>query len=131
MDHTKAYVFCVRKMTPLILSEISRIRHTSVKTRIELPEAIPAPKYKELSGTVSSVRLDSVTALAFGLSRSKTVPYIAGGAVYVNGRRILSNGYTLREGDRISVRGEGKCQYLGVQNQSKKGKQRIRLLRYI
>lgn len=131
MDGTKAYVFCIRKMTPIILNEIGRVRHTSVRAALELPEAIPSPKYKEISGTVSSVRLDSVAALAFGLSRSKTVPYIEGGSVYVNGRQILSNGYTLQEGDRISVRGVGKCQYLGIRNQSKKGKQWIDLLRYI
>ncbi|HCT91588.1 MAG TPA: RNA-binding protein [Lachnospiraceae bacterium] len=131
MDGTKAYVFCVRKMTPVILNEISRVRHTSVKTFLERPETIPAPKYKEVSGTVSSVRLDSVAALAFGLSRNRTVPYIEGGSVYVNGRQILSNGYALQEGDRISVRGVGKCQYLGMRRQSKKGKQWIDLLRYI
>lgn len=131
IDGTRAYVFCVRKMTPVILNEISRIRHTSVKTTLEQPENIPSPRYKEISGTVSSVRLDAVTALAFGLSRSKAVPYIEGGSVYVNGRQIVSNGYTLQEGDRISVRGLGKCRYLGAHSKSKKGKQWIDLLRYI
>lgn len=131
MEGTKAYVFCARKMTPLILDEISRVRHTSVSAALEGPETIPAPQFKEISGTVSSVRLDSVAALAFGLSRSKAVPYIEGGSVYVNGRQILSNGYTLQEGDRISVRGVGKCRYLGVRNQSRKGKQWVDLLRYI
>ena len=131
MDGAKAYVFCAQKMTPVILDEITRVRHTPVKAAVERPETIPEPKYKVVSGTVSSLRLDSVTALAFGLSRSKAVPYIEGGSVYVNGRQILSNGYTLQEGERISVRGVGKCQFLGVRNQSKKGKQWIELLRYI
>lgn len=131
IDGTQAYVFCVRKMTSVILNEINCVRHTSVKTALEHPESIPAPKYKEISGTVSSLRLDCVAALAFGLSRSKAVPYIESGSVYVNGRQILSNGYTLQEGDRISIRGVGKCRYMGVRNQSKKGKQWIDLLRYI
>ena len=37
----------------------------------------------------------------------------------------------IQEGDRISIRGVGKCRYMGVRNQSKKGKQWIDLLRYI
>ena len=49
-----------------LCSELTRIRHTSVKTE-ELPsfDIQYTPKYEELTGTVASVRLDSLLSLAF------------------------------------------------------------------
>lgn len=128
--HT-AYVFCLKKMADLICREVTRIRHTTVTAGQETLSEIPRPKVQEISGTVSSVRLDSVLAVAFGLSRSKAIPYIEGGQVYVNARQIVSNAYGLRPGDLISVRGLGKFRYLDVRNQSKKGKYWIDIQKFI
>lgn len=131
LQDTTAYVFCHRKMQELICREVTRIRHTSVMAVPEDPASIPKPKFKDISGTVSSVRLDSVLALAFGLSRSKAIPYIEGGQVYVNARLVTSNGYTLHPGDLISVRGLGKFRYVDVGHQSKKGKYWIDIQKFI
>ena len=119
--HT-AYVFCLEKMANLICREVTRIRHTTVMAVQETLSEIPSPRIQNVSGTVSSVRLDSVLAVAFGLSRSKAIPYIEGGQVYVNARQVVSNGYGLHPNDLISVRGLGKFRYVNVRNQSKKGK---------
>ena len=126
-----AYVFCLAKMADLICRELTRIRHTSVMATVEELTEVPRPRYKEISGTVSSVRLDSVLAVAFGLSRSKAIPYIEGGQVYVNARLVTSNGYTLHPNDLISVRGLGKFRYLDTTSQSKKGKYWINIQRFV
>ncbi len=131
LDEQTAYVFCHQKMTDLICHELTRIRHTSVMAVEEEITNIPHPRYREISGTVSSVRLDSVLSVAFGLSRSKAIPYIEGGQVYVNARLITSNGYTLHPGDLISVRGLGKFRYLDTSSQSKKGKYWINIQRFV
>lgn len=128
--HT-AYVFCLDKMVDLICREITRIRHTAVSAAPETLSEVPRPEVKNVSGTVSSVRLDSVLAVAFGLSRSKAIPYIESGQVYVNARQVISNGYTLRPKDLISVRGLGKFRYIDVRNQSKKGKYWIDIQRFV
>ena len=92
---------------------------------------IPSPRIQDVTGTVSSVRLDSVLAVAFGLSRNKAIPYIEGGQVYVNARQVVSNGYGLHPGDLISVRGLGKFRYIDVRNQSKKGKYWIDIQKFV
>lgn len=131
VDGNTAYVFCLEKMAELICREVTRIRHTTVMASVEALTDVPRPKLKAVSGTVSSVRLDSVLAVAFGLSRSKAIPYIEGGQVFVNARQVVSNGYSLHPGELISVRGLGKFRYIDVRNQSKKGKYWIDIQRFI
>ena len=128
--HT-AYVFCLEKMAELICREVTRIRHTTVMAVKETLSEIPSPRIQDVTGTVSSVRLDSVLAVAFGLSRNKAIPYIEGGQVYVNARQVVSKGYGLHHGDLISVRGLGKFRYIDVRNQSKKGKYWIDIQKFV
>ena len=89
------------------------------------------PKYEEMKGTVPSVRLDTVLSVAWPLSRSKLTAYIEGGKVFVNGKLITSNGYHLKESDRISVRGMGRLTYEGILSQTKKGRYMISVHKYI
>ena len=89
------------------------------------------PRTKEITGTVSSIRLDSMLSLAFGSSRSKLVTLIEAGKVYVNGKLITSNGYQLKEDDIISVRGLGRFQYKQVMSQTKKGRYYVTIHLYI
>ena len=58
---------------------LTMIRHTSVITEITSDFSdLPEPETEETSGTVSSVRLDSVVALCARLSRTKAAVYIEG-----------------------------------------------------
>ena len=124
----EAWFFCVDSMADFFAGELIKIRHTAVHTQI-LPrmDLVPEPVRKPVQGTVSSVRLDAVIAVAFGGSRTKLMPLIQGGKVYVNGSLITSNGYTLREGDVVSVRGKGKFRFVQVFSQTKKGRYPILL----
>lgn len=89
------------------------------------------PKLKEINGTVSSLRLDSLLALAFSSSRSKLVAFIEGGKVFVNGKLITSNGYQIKENDIISVRGLGRFCYRETLSQTKKGRYYVTIELYI
>lgn len=127
-----AWFFCLHKMTDFFLENLCRVRHTTVViTKVEDPGELPSPRLEPVTGTCASIRLDSLTALAFQASRSSMVPYIEGGLVFVNGRLITSNGYEPKEGDIISVRGKGRFLYDGVSRQTKKGRYSVRILRYI
>ena len=75
--------------------------------------------------------LQSLIALAFGESRSRITPFIEGGKVFVNGRQITSNGYTPREKDLISVRQKGRFIYEQILTQTKKGRYRVSVKRYL
>ncbi len=78
-------------------------------------------------GTVASIRLDAVMSVAFQSSRSSLLSLIDGGMVFVNGRLITTNAYTLKQGDLISARGEGKFRYRGCRKRDKKGRILIRV----
>ena len=128
----EACFFCQERMADFLLQELRTVRHTSVTVEAcDVQEQGFRPEEEEITGTVTSVRLDSVISLAFSISRSSTAPLIEGGKVFVNGKLITSNGYHLNEGDLISVRGQGKFRYGSMMNQTKKGRKLINLFRYI
>ena len=127
-----AEVFVCQNMAGYLCQELTRIRHTVVQTELVAPEEISyEPRFEEVKGTVSSIRLDSVLALAYPLSRSKMTSYIEGGRVFVNGKLITSNGYHLKEGDILSVRGLGRIRYEGMLSETKKKRCLISLRKYI
>lgn len=93
-------------------------------------DRLPEPDLAPVTGTCSSVRLDSLIALAFQASRNSMVSFIESGQVFVNGKLISSNGYEPKEGDIISVRGKGRFILDSINGQTKKGRISVRLLRY-
>ena len=128
----ETYLFCLERMADFIRENLTRIRHTSVYVeQVEAEDFHYEPKYKEVDGTVASVRLDKLLALAFNASRSSLTGLIEGGKVFVNGKLVTSNGYEPKEGDLVSVRGMGRFRFQGTGGQSKKGREYVTLWRYI
>lgn len=118
-----AILFIHQSLEAFIKEELVRVRHTSVFTEaIEWDTFDYTPRIEEKKGTVSSLRLDALLALAFSSSRSKLVSLIEGGRVFVNGRLVTSNGYQIKENDIVSVRGMGRFQYKETMSQTKKGR---------
>ena len=128
----RAEVFVCQKIAEYIAEELTRVRHTMVKTEIrEVDEISYEPRFEEIKGTVPSIRLDTVLSTAYPLSRSKMTSYIEAGRVFVNGKLITSNGYHLKEEDIISVRGLGKIRYEGMLSETKKKRCLISIKKYI
>lgn len=127
----EAVVFVSDHMADFLAKNLTRIRHTTVVASIEeLQEFQYEPSFEEIRGTVASVRLDTLLALAFSSSRSRLSGLIEGKKVFVNGRMIVSNGYRLKEGDIISVRGMGKFCYDGVLSETRKGRYSVVVRKY-
>lgn len=98
-------------MESLIL-ELDRIRHTTVKTEcIPLNQLHWEQKYKDISGSVTTPRLDAVLSVAIRTSRTQGLQLIRDGNIYINGKCCTENAKLLREGDIISVRGYGKYRF--------------------
>lgn len=132
VEEDYAILFIHQSLETFMLDELRRIKHTSVITTLEDFQNFEyVPKTKEIKGTVSSVRLDSLLALAFAASRSKLVAYIEGGKVFVNGKLITSNGYQIKEHDIISVRGLGRFRFVEVMSQTKKGRYYVTIQLYV
>lgn len=127
----QSYLFCEEKIAHFLLKELTRVRHTLVHTElVDDYEEETRPNLVPVQGTVASVRLDAVIALAFHTSRNSVLPEIEGGKVFVNARLTVSNGHPLKEGDVISVRGRGKFRFGEILSQTKKGRNLIVVYRY-
>lgn len=132
LDEKRALAFVCEDIADYIVDNLTRVRHTMVITSKKEPtEVTYEPKYEEIKGTVPSVRLDTVLSVAFPMSRSKLTSYIEAGKVFVNGKLITSNGYHLKEGDLISVRGMGKIAYNELLSETKKGRYYISVKKYV
>ena len=132
VEDNYAIIFVQKTLENYMLDELKRIKHTSVVATVEdMQDFHYQPNTKEIKGTVSSLRLDSLLALAFASSRSKLVAFIEGGKVFVNGKLITSNGYQIKENDIVSVRGLGRFRYIETMSQTKKGRYYITLELYI
>lgn len=130
-DGTDAYLFLHRDVSEYIAKKLTRIRHTSVRvTETETVCFHPEQKFEEIRGTVASLRLDSLLAVAFSFSRSRLTGVIESGKVFVNGRLMTSNGYQISEGDIISVRGMGKFKYIGSGDRTRKNRIPVLIYKY-
>ncbi|MBM6990422.1 YlmH/Sll1252 family protein [Mobilibacterium timonense] len=123
-----AYIFCAENVAELIASELTRVKHTTVSCQIIPPSACDLePDFRELTGTVASIRLDSIITMVWHLSRGKAQALIQGEKVTVNGRLITSSSFEPGENDRVSVRGLGKFIYLGDEGSTRKGRLRAKV----
>ncbi|BBF42248.1 hypothetical protein lbkm_0930 [Lachnospiraceae bacterium KM106-2] len=128
----KTYLFCDGRIATFLTDSLCKIKHTNVSCRqVDHADFHYEPKFEQISGSISSERIDCVIPLAFKGSRSGMSHLIAAGKVYVNGKLMQSNSYQLKEDDVISVRGYGKFIYKGYTNQTKKGRFYATLLKYI
>lgn len=88
------------------LEKIGRVG-VKVSEGFEL-DAIPVQEYKDISGTVASLRLDCVLSLALRISREKAADLIRSTGAEVNYVSVNSQDTRLCGGDVFSVRGYGK-----------------------
>ena len=126
-----AYVYVEDTMSQYVVDNLEMVKRTNVKCSYTDENFVFKQNFKEIIGTVQSVRLDSVLSTAFHSSRNQMLPLISNGKVYVNGRQVVSNSYKLKEKDIISVRGMGKFVYEEEQTMTKKGKIKIVMKRYV
>ncbi|MBQ9062936.1 MAG: RNA-binding protein [Eubacterium sp.] len=127
-----ASVFCVERMASYLCAELTRVRHTEVLTEQHAPDSISLSiATEEQIGSVASLRLDALIALAFGIPRSRASLLVQSGVVFVNAKLVTSNGHPPHENDLISVRGLGKCRFCQVLHQTKKGRMMVRMERFI
>lgn len=118
-----AFLFCVEKMAPYILENLDKVRHTSVRCR--LAEKVPESTVTRLERKivqVSAARTDSIVAKIYNLSRSESVELFRAKKIFVNGRLNENNSGQLKPNDKVSVRGFGRFQFIGVSGETRKGK---------
>lgn len=118
-----AYLYCAETISPFIVENLTKIRHTNVRCSVftGTAETLRQEKIRR-EYQVSSERVDGVAAKVFGLSRAQILEIFRQKHVFVNGRLQESNSAPLKAGDRVTVRGYGKFVYGGVTHMTRKGK---------
>lgn len=92
---------------------------------------IPIENQIEGNGSVASLRIDSIIALIFKLSRGDAKEFIEKGMVFVNNKPCLKAGLDIDVGDRITVRTKGRCKITELGGQSRKGRQFINYIKTV
>lgn len=132
VNENNTFIIVNTKMTSFIVDNLIKIKHTLVTcTVLEDIELEYEAKFQEIKGTVASLRLDSAIALAFNLSRGNVVKHIEEGFVFVNGKKITSNGYNIKLEDIVSLRKQGRFSIAEIGNVTRKGRLVITLKKYI
>ena len=93
--------------------------------------AVPEQPVKLIRDTVASLRLDSVVAAGFSVSRSAAAELIRSGKAEVNWMPCTKPDLLVEQGDVLTVRGLGKCCLAEVGGQSRKGRTGITMKRFI
>lgn len=126
-----ADLFVLREIADFLLLHFDRAGRKRISLSEVPPESLrrAAANETEGEGSVASLRLDSVVALIFGLSRAQAQEQIARGLVLLNSRACLRPDHEVREGDRITVRGKGRARLTALGGVSRKGRQFLRFTR--
>lgn len=104
-----------------------------VEVRVERAdrEVVPGSRFEEKIILVSSLRLDNIVSGITGQSRGNSVELIDEGLVTVNYGVKRRKDMPVEPGDVVSIRRYGKYIFTEVVGESKKGKTRILLKKYV
>ena len=107
-------------------------RVTLTVTEIRREElTVPEARVKTVRDTVPSLRLDAVTAAAFGLSRGKAAEWIAAGRVHLDHIPCLKPDKTVAAGSVLTARGLGRACLKEVGGLTKKGRTAITIEKFM
>ena len=132
VNEEEIYVFCQEKIAPFLMQELTRIRHTMVKSeKVEANSLSVEPRKELADGIVTSNRLDSVIACICKISRSQASVWIKGGKVFLDNRQVLQVTAECKPGELISVRSVGRFRFVYSVGETRKGRLKIKYEKYL
>lgn len=122
-----ADIIVLTRVADFIELNYAKAGHTSLTVQV-LPITdlhIEASNALMRSDTVASLRLDSITASAFRMSRAKAAEAIRRGLVSVNSMEALKPDLLLEEKDKVVLRGSGRVILSEVGGSTRKDRIRV------
>lgn len=125
--------FTTSEIASYVLQNFTKAGRTHITLeQISLSQvSVPEAEIKEIKDTVSSTRLDCIAAAGFRMSRSAAVQIIHSGRTAVNGIPCDKPDKIIEQGNKITVRGQGKISLHKIGNETKKGRISVLIHRYI
>lgn len=119
------YLFCLEEIAPYLCENLISVGRTTVRCEsCDPPEQLCQPP-EPTEVVVASERLDALIAAVWKLSRNQAQELLERGMVFIDGRMVENASHTLREGDVVSVRHQGRFRYEGTLRETKKGRLRV------
>lgn len=119
------YLFCLEEIAPYLCENLISVGRTTVRCEsCDPPEQLSLPP-EPIEVVVASERLDALIAAVWKLSRNQAQELLERGMVFIDGRLVENASHTLREGDVVSVRHQGRFRYEGTLRETKKGRLRV------
>lgn len=129
----KCFVFVLEDIAEYIINNLTKIGRKGIKTKIKCVSEveIPEPNYEVINGTVPSLRLDAIVALALNVSRSTANNLILNEKVFINWRPEKRNDFILANDAILSVRGYGRFKIIISDKFSRKNRQHITVEKFL
>lgn len=128
----KAYLFCEEEIADYIITNLDKVRHTSVRvSRISQDVPDLQKELQDMEILVSAPRFDAVVAAITKLSRKDSLELFREKKVVLNGRVCENNSMQLKENSVFSIRGYGKYIFIEGGNQTRKGRIYLHLQKYV
>lgn len=125
-----AVVFCHETAEDMIY-HVDKVGRVGVSAVRGVAKPLPEIKTKKIDASVSSLRLDCIVSAAVNVSREKSAALIKSGQVNADFLPCLNVSEELSEGTIISVRGSGRYKLSGISGETRRGRLRIIIEKFI
>lgn len=114
-----------------LVSRVDRIGRVGVTAEVGITKPLPEQKMERRDVTVSSLRLDCIVAAAANTSREKSAALIKSGMVSADHTPCINVSAEVSENTILSIRGSGRYRLTGINGETRKGKLRITIEKYV
>lgn len=125
-----AVVFCHQTAEDLIY-RVNKVGRIGVNAEKGLTKPLPEVKTQKIDTTVSSLRLDCIVSAAANISRDKSASLIKSGQVNADFSLCLSASEEISENTVISIRGSGRYRLSEIIGETRKGRIRVVIEKFI
>ncbi|WP_237048636.1 YlmH family RNA-binding protein [Leptotrichia sp. oral taxon 498] len=134
LENGAGYIPVSNKIADIISNELTQIGKAPCTVEIvDLKEIKNLPKYKydDKLITVSSKRLDNIVCAITNISRNKVIEPIEKGKILVDYTKETDKSKLIEIGSLITIKGFGKYKLFSEKGETKKGKERLLIKKYI
>lgn len=125
-------VFCREDIAQYLADSLTEVGGVYTECSIcEVSDLKVQLRFEEITGTVSSLRADSVVAVMLKTSRSKAQEYIEAQRFFLNQLLCTKCDREIKENDILTVRHHGKARLSEISGKSKKGRIFITIKKYM
>ncbi|HRF52570.1 MAG TPA: YlmH/Sll1252 family protein, partial [Trichococcus flocculiformis] len=126
-DGTRWQFLLASNIASYVHSQITKIGKVSVRleSRTYTDLIMPIDDWTIVHDTVSSLRLDTVIAAIYNISRQRAKELVSSGKVKLNWSVFERPDFELGLLDIVSIRGYGRIQIKAIEGKSKKDKWRV------